>query len=111
MARFYGNVGYGESQETSPGSDVWEDVVTERAYFGDVLRNVRRLDPAVDSVNSDISVSNSISINADEYAFGHWHLIKYVQWEGQLWTVTSVEVQRPRLILTPGKVYNGPTPI
>ena len=111
MARFYGNVGYGVSQETSPGSDVWEDTITERLYFGDVIRNVRRLDPVADQVNSDISVSNSISINADEYAFGHWHLIKYVEWEGVRWTVPSVEVQRPRLILSIGKVYNGQTPI
>lgn len=111
MARFYGNVGYGVSTETSTGSDVWEDVITERPYFGDVIRDTRHLDPAVDSVNSDISVSNSISINADEYAFGHWHLIKYVEWEGGRWTVPSVEVRRPRLILGIGKVYNGPGPI
>ena len=108
MARFHGNVGYGISQEIEPG--VWQDSIEEREYFGDVIRNTRRLEPAQDSVNSDISVGNSISIVADEYAFEHWHLIKYVQWEGHLWTVTMVEIaQRPRLILSIGKVYNGPT--
>ena len=108
MARFHGNVGYGVSILESPG--VWVDTIAERAYYGDVIRNTRRLDPAQDSIHSDISVGNSISIVGDEYAFEHWHLIKYVQWEGQLWTVPLVEVQRPRLILSIGKVYNGPTP-
>ena len=112
MARFQGNVGYGISEEIPVGSGIWKDRIVERNYFGDVLRNTKRNDPAPDSVNSDISVGNSISIVADEYAFEHWHLIKYVQWEGHLWTVSAVEVaQRPRLILSIGKVYNGPRPI
>ena len=111
MARFHGNVGYGVSGENPVDSGVFVDTIEERAYFGDVIRNTRRLEPNSESVNSDISVGNSISIVADEYAFEHWHLIKYVQWEGHLWTVTAVEVQRPRLILSIGKVYNGPTPI
>ena len=111
MARYHGNVGYGVSEENPVNSGVFVDVITERDYYGDVIRNTRRLDPNNESVNSDISVGNSISIMADEYAFEHWHLIKYVQWEGHLWTVTAVEVQRPRLILSIGKVYNGPTPI
>ena len=111
MAKFHGNVGYGISVEDPVDSGVFVDTIVEKPYFGDVIRNTRRLDPASDTVNLDISVGNSISILANEYAFEHWHLIKYVQWEGHLWTVTSVEVQRPRLILSIGKVYNGPTPI
>jgi hypothetical protein len=35
--------------------------------------------------------------------------IRYVEWMGELWTVANVETQRPRLILTLGEVYNGPT--
>lgn len=110
MTRFYGNVGYGVTEENPSGSGIWVDVITEMGYFGNVIRNTRKLDPG-EGLNSDISVGNSISIVADEYAFEHWHEIKYVQWEGVLWTVPTVEVQRPRLILSIGKVYNGPTPI
>ena len=109
MARFHGNVGYGVSEQVPSGSGVWKDNIFEKDYYGDVIRNTRKLEPG-DSLNDDISVGNSISIVADEYAFKHWHLIKYVQWEGELWTVPSVEVRRPRLILSIGKVYNGPTP-
>ncbi len=109
MARFFGEVGYGESVETPPKAGVWVDEITEYPYYGDVIRNTRKLDDS-ERVNADISVSNSISVVADQYAFEHFFNIKYVRWAGVLWTVTSVEVRSPRLILNLGSVYNGPTP-
>jgi len=108
MARFYGEVGYGDSVETPAGSGVWVDTITEIVYFGDVLRDTRKLE-AGEGLNSDISVVNSISIVADEYAIKHFFKIKYVRWAGVLWTVSNVEVKSPRLILSLGSVYNGPT--
>ena len=109
MARFYGEVGYGEPVETPPESGVWNHEITEYKYQGDVVRNVRQLHENIDKTNADITVANSISIVADEYAIEHFFNIKYVRWSGVLWTVTSVEVRRPRLILTLGGVYNGTT--
>jgi hypothetical protein len=110
MAKFAGKVGYGESVEKPPLSGKYVDEITEFPYFGDVIRNSRRLEDGED-LNRDISVSgNSISIVADEYASKHFFAIRYVEWAGSLWTVTSVEVRRPRLILNLGSVYNGPTP-
>jgi hypothetical protein len=106
MAKFYGDIGYGETVETSPG--VWEDAIVEYAYFGDVVKNTRNLDNG-EYLNSDISVSNSISIVADAYAYEHFFAIRYIRWAGVLWTVTNVEVQRPRLLLQLGREYNGPT--
>lgn len=106
MARFYGEIGYGETVEQFPG--VWEDSIIERPYYGEVIRNTRRLDGG-GKVIDDLSVSNSISVVADAYANDHFFAIKYVRWMGVLWTVTEVEVQRPRLILSLGGVYNGPT--
>src|SRR4249919_1749225 len=109
MARFNGEVGYGIFVETPSDSGVWESVITEEPYFGDVIRNTRKME-AGDGVNPNLSVNNSISIIADEYAIQHFFEIKYVRWEGVLWSVTSVEVKAPRLILSLGSVYNGPTP-
>jgi hypothetical protein len=109
MARFYGEVGYGESVEEPSGSGVWVDQITEFPYQGDVIRNTRTL-VSGEKINEDISVANSISIVADQYAIDHFFNIKYVRWAGVLWTVTTVEVRAPRLILNLGSVYNGPTP-
>lgn len=110
MARFFDVVGYGDSVETPPNSGVWEDVITEVEYYGDVIRDTRKLENG-ESVNDDITVNNSISIIADDFANQHFFKIKYVKWRGVLWTVTSVEVKSPRLILSLGGVYNGPTPV
>lgn len=106
MARFCGEVGYGESVETAPG--VYRDVVIEQLYYGDVLTNTRRMEDSSDSVNSNLSISNSISILADEYANNHFFAIRYVRWSGVCWSVSSVRVASPRLILQLGDVYNGP---
>ena len=107
MARFFGRIGYGESVEKDPG--VWVDEIIEREYFGDVIRNARNLSQG-ENLNPDLSVQNSISIVADAYANEHFFAIRYVEWSGALWTVSSVEVQSPRLLLRLGEVYNGPTP-
>lgn len=106
MARFFGKVGYGSTVEDSPG--VFADDIVEYEYWGDVVRNTRELREA-DKVNKDLSVQTSISIVADAYANEHFFAIRYVEWAGILWTVSSIEVQSPRLILQLGEVYNGPT--
>lgn len=105
MAKFYGEIGYGESVDA--GNGVWKDQIVEYLARGDVIRNTRRLSEG-QSVNDDISVNNSISIVMDAYAREHFFAIRYVRWMGSLWKVTDVEVQAPRLILRLGGVYNGP---
>lgn len=107
MTKFYGEIGYGESVEQSPG--VWDDVIIEHKYYGDVIRNTRKLQNG-ESVNDDITVNNSISIVADAYANEHFFAIRYIKWAGTRWKVSEVEVQSPRLLLRLGGVYNGPTP-
>jgi|SRR5690606_3063884 len=107
MARFHGVVGYGATVEQRPG--VWVDEIIERPYFGDVIQNAFKQEN-VEKINQDLGVNNSISIVADAYANEHVSAIRYVQWAGALWEVASVTVQRPRLILRLGGVYNGPTP-
>ena len=104
MARYFGKVGYAETVETVPG--VWEEKLVERNYYGDVLRNSRRWENG-ESLNDNLVISNSISIVADDYAYTHLAFIRYVEWMGTLWKPSSVEVQRPRIILQIGGVYNG----
>lgn len=107
MAKFYGEIGYSQDTVEEPsGSGIWVDQMIEFPYFGDVVRNTRRLEDG-EGLNSDISVDNNISIVADQYANEHFSQIRYIRWMSQLWTVTKVEVKAPRLLLTLGEVYNG----
>ena len=104
MAKFYGAVGYSYTDETAPG--VYGEILTEKKYYGDVLRNTHRWD-AGQSVNDNLNINHSISIVADAFAYEHIGAIRYLVWMGTPWKVTNVEVQRPRLILSIGGVYNG----
>lgn len=104
MAKYFGKIGYAEQVETAPG--VWEEQITERQYYGDVVRNIRKLESSGD-INDNINVSMEISIVADPYAIQNFHAMRYVEFMDSLWKITSVEVNYPRLILSIGGVYNG----
>lgn len=104
MAKFYGAIGYAEPVETSPG--VWVEQITERNYDGELVRNIRRLESS-ENLNDNINVSNEISIVADPFAYQNFHSMRYVEFMGALWKISSVEVKYPRLILTIGGLYNG----
>ncbi len=103
MAKYYGSIGYGETVESAPG--VWEETITERKYFGDVLQFMRKWENG-QGLNDDLNISNKISIVADPFAYENFQQMRYVIWLGAKWKVTNVEVQYPRLILTVGGVYN-----
>ena len=104
--KFYGKVGFMQTFEVSPG--VYEEQITERNYYGDVIRNSRRYSGSSEKVNDDLDINNEISIVADAYAYQNFHALRYVEWMGAKWKVSSVTVERPRLILSVGGVYNGP---
>lgn len=104
MAKWYGKIGYAETAETTPG--VWTDQTVEREYFGDLIRNTRRLQTA-DKVNDDITISNELSIVADPYAINNFHSMRYAEFLGTKWKITNIEVQYPRLLLTLGGIDNG----
>lgn len=104
--KYRGKIGFVDTIDD--GSGVWSDGITERIYRGDVLRNTKRKE-AGESVNDNVTISNQLSIIADDYAYNHIYAISYAEWMGKRWNVTSVDIQRPRLILTLGGLYNGET--
>lgn len=106
MARFAGPIGiFTGTTETSPG--VHKETITEKDYKGDILRDTRRWDKT-QQLNDNLVVSNRISIVADAYAYANFSAMRYVKWENVLWKISSIEIQRPRLILTLGGIYNAP---
>lgn len=104
MGKFYGMIGYAKTTETSPG--VWEEKMTERPYYGELVRNTRRLQTS-GCINDDVSIANEISILADPFANQNFHAMRYIVYMGAKWKITNVEVRYPRLILTIGGVYNA----
>ena len=104
MAKFYGAIGFAELVETSPG--VWKEQITERNYFGDFGRISHRMESS-GNINDNINIANEISIVSDPFADQNSHLMRYVEFRGVKWKISSFVVQHPRLILTVGGVYNG----
>lgn len=106
MAKFYGIIGYGVTEETVPG--VWTANISERKVVGELIKNTRQLQNS-NQVNDNININNTVSIVADPYTTKHMQLIKYIKdvRTGIAWKVTTVEVQYPRLILTLGGEYNN----
>ena len=107
MAKFYGAIGYVQIEEGAPG--VYKEVIDEHNYYGDVLRNTRRYE-STEHLNDNLLINNQFSIVADAFAYENFHAMRYIVWMGSRWKITNVEVQRPRLLLTVGEVYNGPLP-
>lgn len=104
MARYYGTIGFSKNEEIEPG--IWSEQITTRNYSGDVLTSRQSMVSGKGS-NSNILVKNTFSIISDLYADENFYSIKYITWRGVKWSVTDIEVQYPRLILTIGDVYNG----
>lgn len=104
MGKWYGVIGFAETTETVPG--VWTEQIIDRNYYGDLIRNTRRLQSA-DKVNDDINISNELSIVSDPYAINNFHSMRYAEFMGAKWKITNIEVRYPRLILTLGGLYNG----
>lgn len=104
MAKFYGNIGYCTLTEIAPGVNVEE--ITVRPYYGDFIRNTRRLQ-GTEHLNDDLIISSQLSIVSDPYARENYFAMRYAEFNGAKWKITEVEVQYPRLILTLGGLYNG----
>jgi len=103
MARFCGNVGYARQVETVPG--VWTDQIVERKYYGDFSRNEQRWQSS-EYVNEKFNIDNAISIIADPYAYENLQFIVYVEFMGVKWKVQSLMINRPRIVLQLGGLYN-----
>ena len=103
MARYHGYVGYAIDVEAYPG--VWEEQISEHEYFGDVIKNRMNIQQN-GNVNAKITISNSISIIGDPFAYEHVYAMRYVTYLNKKWTITNIDLQRPRLILTIGGLYN-----
>lgn len=105
MAKFYGKVGYIDSVESRPG--IWTPTTIEREYYGDFTRYSSKFVTDGD-LNDDPDISTEISIVADPFAISKSNKIRYVEYGGAKWKVTSVDPTKyPRLILSIGGVWNG----
>lgn len=104
MAKFYGPIGYAVQSETVPG--IWEDTIIEKNYRGDIVLSQQRWQSS-EHVNDNFNLDNSISIIADEFAFKNLGAMKFIVWHDTPWKIQSISINRPRIVIQIGGVYNG----
>ena len=101
--KFSGHVGIAVERETTPG--VFEETIEPRNCRGDLIRLTRRMNTT--PVVPGLSMGNTFSFIADPYTLDNFLNIRYIEWRGIKWAATSVELQRPRILVAVGGSYNA----
>lgn len=103
--KYFGQIGFSMTVETTPG--IWEEKIVERDYYGDLIKHGSRWEQSGEKINDNLILTNELSILADPFLYEHFSTIKYATVMGVKWKVQSIQVDRPRLTLNLGGVYNG----
>ncbi len=100
--KWYGKIAFSSQVETEPY--VFEEKLIRKNFMGDILRAHNNND-SNSNINIDVSISNQLSVLMDPFLQNNFHKIVYVEFMGTKWTVSSVDIQERRLLLTFGKMY------
>lgn len=103
MARWSGKLGFRTEVEISPG--VWKQVIVERKYYGDIVRDYRALENESE-INPTLNILNKISLISDPYATENVDKVIYITYLGKKWKASTIEVDYPRFIIGLGGRYN-----
>ena len=102
MSRFSGKLGFVMTQETEEG--VWLENIIEFPAKGTIRSLYVRNDNA-SSVNTNLRLTNEISILLDSKIQIYLETLKYVVYKGSKWEVQSIGVNYPRLTINLGGLY------
>jgi hypothetical protein len=103
MPKCSGVIGYALAGETQPG--VWTEGITEKKYYGDIVRDNRKV---VDQgeINGSINISNNISVVSNKFMLDNMAFMRYISFANSKWKINSVDIKPPRIIITLGGLYN-----
>lgn len=102
MSRFSGKLGFVMTRETEAG--VWLEDKIEIPAKGTIRSLYVRSDNN-SSVNSNLRLTNEVSILLDSKIQTYLETLKYVIWKGSKWEVQSIGVNYPRLTINLGGLY------
>lgn len=110
MSKCSGVIGYALVGETQPG--VWTEGITEKKYYGDIIRDNRKFESgnavysSNNQMNENLSISNKISVVSNSFMLENLSFMKYITFMKSKWKISSVDIQHPRIIITIGGLYN-----
>lgn len=92
--------------ENGNPTSIWVEKITRRTYKAEVINNTYRNQQG-ESINDNYVINVKLSMIAcDAYTISHLDSIIYCEWEHKKWKVNSVDLQRPRIVVTLGGDYN-----
>lgn len=100
--KYVTTIGFAMTEEVESGLVV--ESISKKRYMCEVTRVSRRLSEA-NKVNGELTLGNQFSVAMDAFLSQNFFNMRYIEFMGAKWTVTNVEVQRPRVIITTGGVY------
>lgn len=104
MPKCSGVIGYALVGETQPG--VWTEGITDKKYYGDIVRDNRKFESGNDKMNEDISITNKISVVSNSFMLENLSFMKYITFMKSKWKISSVDISPPRIIITIGGMYH-----
>ena len=102
MSRFSGKLGFVMTHEPEEG--VWLENIIELPAKGTIRSLYVRNDNA-SSVNTNLRLTNEISILLDSKIQTYLETLRYVVYKGSKWEVQSIGVNYPRLTINLGGLY------
>lgn len=102
MSRFSGKLGFISTRETEEG--VWLEDRIEIPVKGTIRSLYVRNDNS-SSANTNLRLTNEVSILLDSKIKTYLETLKYVLWKGSKWEVQSIGVNYPRLTINLGGLY------
>lgn len=102
MSRFSGKLGFVMTRETEEG--VWLEDKVEIPVKG-TIRSLYVRNDNNSSVNSNLRLTNEVSILLDSNVQTYLETLKYVIWKGSKWDVQSIGINYPRLTINLGGLY------
>lgn len=102
MSRFSGKLGFVMTRETEEG--VWLEDKIEIPVKG-TIRSLYLRNDNNSSVNTNLRLTNEVSILLDSKIETYLETLKYVIWKGSKWEVQSIGVNYPRLTINLGGLY------
>lgn len=102
MSRFSGKLGFVITRETEEG--VWLEDIVEIPAKG-TIRSLYVRNDNNSSVNSNLRLTNEVSVLLNTKLKTYLETLKYVVWKGSKWEVQSIGVNYPRLTINLGGLY------
>lgn len=102
MSRFSGKLGFVMTRETEEG--VWLENFVELPAKGTIRSLYVRNDNSA-SANTNLRLTNEISVLMDTKIKSYLETLKYVVWKNSKWEVQSIGVNYPRLTINLGGPY------